>query len=36
MHKVSGDLLDTNGGLMEGSKWIFVMSASKQLYAGEV
>lgn len=35
MHKLSGDLLDTNGDL-EGSKWIFVMSTSKRLYAGQV
>ncbi|KAL6327098.1 hypothetical protein AAG906_014342 [Vitis piasezkii] len=34
VHKLSGDLLDTNGGL-EGSKWIFVMSTSKRLYAGQ-
>lgn len=34
VHKLSGDLLDTNGDL-EGSKWIFVMSTSKRLYAGQ-
>ncbi|KAH7512130.1 hypothetical protein FEM48_Zijuj12G0057900 [Ziziphus jujuba var. spinosa] len=33
-HKLTGDLLDTKRGL-KGSKWIFVMSTSKKLYAGE-
>ncbi|XP_011018903.1 PREDICTED: uncharacterized protein LOC105121799 [Populus euphratica] len=31
IHKQTGDLLDTT----QGAKWIFVMSASKRLYAGE-
>lgn len=35
MNKQTGTLLSTNHG-SEGSKWIFVMSASKKLYAGEV
>lgn len=35
MHKQTGDLLDTNAQVT-GSKWIFVMSTSKKLYAGEV
>lgn len=35
VHKQTGDLLDTNLGL-QGSKWIFVMSTSKKLYASEV
>jgi hypothetical protein len=35
VHKQTGNLLDTNQGL-QGSKWIFVMSTSKNLYAGEV
>ncbi|KAF3441694.1 hypothetical protein FNV43_RR15609 [Rhamnella rubrinervis] len=34
MHKLNGYLLDTKKGL-QGSKWIFVMSTSKKLYAGE-
>ncbi|KAK6156298.1 hypothetical protein DH2020_010546 [Rehmannia glutinosa] len=34
IHKQTGDLLDTNEEVM-GSKWIFVMSTSKKLYAGE-
>ncbi|CAB4299289.1 unnamed protein product [Prunus armeniaca] len=34
VHKGTGHLLDTNQG-MEDSKWIFVMSTSKKLYAGE-
>ncbi|CAK7325292.1 unnamed protein product [Dovyalis caffra] len=33
VHKLTGNLLDTNQG-MEGSKWIFVMSTCKKLYAG--
>lgn len=35
VHKQTGDLLDTNLGL-QGSKWIFVMSTLKKLYASEV
>jgi hypothetical protein len=35
VHKQNGNLLDTNQGL-EGSKWIFVMSTCRKLYAGEV
>ncbi|KAI3458868.1 hypothetical protein Pfo_015531 [Paulownia fortunei] len=34
MHKQTGDLLHTNEEVT-GSKWIFVMSTSKKLYAGE-
>ncbi|XP_061987040.1 IQ domain-containing protein IQM3-like isoform X1 [Populus nigra] len=34
VHKQNGNLLDTNQGL-EGSKWIFVMSTCRKLYAGE-
>ncbi|KAF8397862.1 hypothetical protein HHK36_016787 [Tetracentron sinense] len=34
VHKQTGDLFDTNKG-MQGAKWIFVMSTSRQLYAGE-
>ncbi|KAL3838214.1 hypothetical protein ACJIZ3_022805 [Penstemon smallii] len=34
IHKQSGDLLDTNSETT-GSKWIFVMSTSEKLYAGE-
>ncbi|KAI3933158.1 hypothetical protein MKW92_000705 [Papaver armeniacum] len=34
LHKLSGELMDTSIG-SEGSKWIFVMSTSKKLYAGE-
>lgn len=34
-HKQTGNLLDTNQG-SQGSKWIFVMSTSKNFYAGEV
>ncbi|KAH9704456.1 IQ domain-containing protein IQM3 [Citrus sinensis] len=34
VNKQTGTLLSTNHG-SEGSKWIFVMSASKKLYAGE-
>ncbi|KAJ9695149.1 hypothetical protein PVL29_010578 [Vitis rotundifolia] len=34
VHKQTGDLLDTSNGL-QGAKWIFVMSTSKKLYAGE-
>jgi len=32
IHKQTGDLLDTT----QVAKWIFVMSTSKRLYAGEV
>ena len=35
VHKQTGSLLDTSQKL-QGSKWIFVMSTSKKLYAGEV
>ena len=35
VHKQTGSLLDTSQKLQR-SKWIFVMSASKKLYAGEV
>lgn len=35
VHKKTGDLLDTNRK-SQGSKWIFVMSTCKKLYAGEV
>ena len=35
VHKQSGAFLDTKRG-PEGTKWIFVMSTSKRLYAGEV
>ncbi|KAF8395371.1 hypothetical protein HHK36_019317 [Tetracentron sinense] len=34
VHKQTGDLLNTNKGL-QGTKWIYVMSTSKKLYAGE-
>ncbi|KAM0916484.1 hypothetical protein ACQ4PT_010153 [Festuca glaucescens] len=34
IHKISGEPLDTNQG-PKGTKWIFVMSTSKKLYAGE-
>ncbi|KAJ0027969.1 hypothetical protein Pint_35927 [Pistacia integerrima] len=34
IHKQTGDLLDMNKG-PQGAKWIFVMSTSKRLYAGE-
>uniref|UniRef100_A0A5B6YPS0 IQ domain-containing protein IQM3-like n=1 Tax=Davidia involucrata TaxID=16924 RepID=A0A5B6YPS0_DAVIN len=34
VHKETGNLLDTNQ-VVQGSKWIFVMSTSKRLYAGE-
>ncbi|XP_062117558.1 IQ domain-containing protein IQM3 isoform X2 [Humulus lupulus] len=34
IRKQTGELLDTKNG-QEGAKWIFVMSTSKQLYAGE-
>ncbi|KAF8396438.1 hypothetical protein HHK36_018057 [Tetracentron sinense] len=34
VHRQTGELLDTNKGL-NGTKWIFVMSTSKKLYAGE-
>ncbi|KAK3043548.1 hypothetical protein RJ639_002127 [Escallonia herrerae] len=34
MHKQTGNLLDTEKGLPR-AKWIFVMSTSKRLYAGE-
>lgn len=35
IHKQTGNLLDTSNG-SKGTKWIFVMSTSKRLYAGEV
>ena len=35
VHKQTGNLLDTNSGLPR-AKWIFVMSTSEKLYAGEV
>lgn len=35
VHKQTGNLLDTTKG-KPGAKWIFVMSTSKRLYAGEV
>ena len=35
VHKQTGDLLDTDREVHD-SKWIFVMSTSKKLYAGEV
>lgn len=35
IHKQTRNVLDTIKGLKEG-KWIFVMSTSKKLYAGEV
>lgn len=35
MHKITGDLLDTNMNKRD-SKWIFVMSTSKKHYIGEV
>ncbi|KAJ6727398.1 IQ DOMAIN-CONTAINING PROTEIN IQM3-LIKE [Salix purpurea] len=34
VHKQNGNLLDTNQGL-EASKWIFVMSTCRKIYAGE-
>ncbi|CAN4117290.1 unnamed protein product [Withania somnifera] len=34
LHKLTGNLLDTTKG-PPGTKWIFVMSTSKRLYAGE-
>ncbi|XP_060201205.1 IQ domain-containing protein IQM3-like isoform X2 [Lycium barbarum] len=34
VHKLTGNLLDTTKG-PRGTKWIFVMSTSKRLYAGE-
>lgn len=34
VHQQTGKFLDTNG--VPGAKWIFVMSTSKRLYAGEV
>ncbi|KAJ6794546.1 IQ domain-containing protein IQM3-like [Iris pallida] len=34
VHKQNGELLDTSNG-PKGAKWIFVMSASKNLYAGQ-
>lgn len=34
VHRQTGSLLDTNKG-SPGAKWIFVMSTSKRLYAGE-
>lgn len=35
VHKQTGELLDTNKG-PEGTKWIFVMSTAKRLFAGQV
>lgn len=35
MHEQSGNFLDTTKG-KPGAKWIFVMSTSKKLYAGQV
>lgn len=35
LHNLTGNHLDTTNGL-PGAKWIFVMSTSKRLYAGEV
>lgn len=35
LHQQTGELLDTTKG-SPGAKWIFVMSTSKKLYAGEV
>ncbi|XP_057804062.1 IQ domain-containing protein IQM3-like isoform X2 [Salvia miltiorrhiza] len=35
IHKQTGDALDTNEQINSGSKWIFVMSVSNKLYAGE-
>lgn len=35
IHKLSGQFLDTNKGT-QGVKWIFVVSPSHKLYAGEV
>lgn len=35
VHGGTGHLLDTNLG-MQNSKWIFVMSTSRKLYAGVV
>uniref|UniRef100_A0A2P2JPT5 IQ domain-containing protein IQM3-like n=1 Tax=Rhizophora mucronata TaxID=61149 RepID=A0A2P2JPT5_RHIMU len=34
IHRLCGNLLDTSAG-KPGAKWIFVMSTSKRLYAGE-
>jgi hypothetical protein len=34
IHKLSGEPLDTRGP--KGTKWIFVMSTAKKLYAGKV
>ncbi|XP_073006867.1 IQ domain-containing protein IQM3 [Typha latifolia] len=34
VHKQTGELLDTTKG-SEGAKWIFVMSTTKRLYAGQ-
>jgi hypothetical protein len=34
IHKQSGEALDTSGP--KGTKWIFVMSTAKKLYAGKV
>ncbi|XP_058107703.1 IQ domain-containing protein IQM3-like isoform X2 [Magnolia sinica] len=34
VHKQTGELIDTSKG-SDGCKWIFVMSTSKRLYAGE-
>lgn len=35
IHKHSGEPLDTSHG-PKGTKWIFVMSTTKKLYAGKV
>jgi hypothetical protein len=35
IHKMSGEPLDTSRG-PKGTKWIFVMSTEKRLYAGKV
>jgi hypothetical protein len=35
IHKQSGEPLDTSQG-PKGTKWIFVMSTAKRLYAGKV
>ena len=35
VHKMSGEPLDTSQG-PKGTKWIFVMSTAKKLYAGKV
>ncbi|KAG6495787.1 hypothetical protein ZIOFF_043615 [Zingiber officinale] len=35
VHKLSGELLDTTQGGNKEAKWIFVMSTSRKLYAGQ-